>query len=79
LECCLRNIYLVLKNEKKRKQDDQFVESKRGALHKFFSVSGNANINEDQGDEPVLPDDLEPRHDHNLNVEVEVNSDAIGE
>jgi hypothetical protein len=49
----------------------------RGALHKFFSVSGNANVNEDQGDEQVLPDDHEPRHDHNLNAEVEVNEDNI--
>jgi hypothetical protein len=57
----------VLKKEK-RKQDDQFVELRRSAWHKFFSVSGNANVNEDQWDEPVLPDDHEPQHDHNLNA-----------
>jgi hypothetical protein len=69
----------MLKKKKKRKQDDQFVESQRGTLHKFFSVSGNANVNEDQGDEHVLPGNHEPQHDHNLNAEVEVNADAIGE
>jgi hypothetical protein len=71
----------VLKKEKERKQDDRFIESQRGALHKFFSVSGNANanVNEDQGDEPVMSDDHEPQHDHNLNAEVEVNEDNIVE
>lgn len=29
----------------KRKQEDQFVESQRGAVHKFFLVSSNAEIN----------------------------------
>jgi hypothetical protein len=55
------------------------LSRKGGTLHKFFSVSGNANVNEDQGDEHVLPGNHEPQHDHNLNAEVEVNADAIGE
>jgi hypothetical protein len=32
---------------KKRKQEDQFVESQRGALHKFFAVSSNAEVSPD--------------------------------
>nr|TKV99675.1 hypothetical protein SEVIR_8G058800v2 [Setaria viridis] len=38
---------------KKRKQEDQFVESQRGALHKFFPVTNNVEISEDQGQEQV--------------------------
>ncbi|KAG6425970.1 hypothetical protein SASPL_110181 [Salvia splendens] len=57
---------------KKRKQDELFVESQRGALDKFFSVSSNVNVNEDQGQKSGH----EQEHDHNLAAEVEVNEDA---
>ena len=33
---------------KKRKQDERLVESQKGALHKFFQLSSNADLNEDQ-------------------------------
>ncbi|KAG6434835.1 hypothetical protein SASPL_106479 [Salvia splendens] len=57
---------------KKRKQDELFVESQRGALDKFFSVSSNVSVNEDQGQESGH----EQEHDHNLAAKVEVNEDA---
>ncbi|KAG6406201.1 hypothetical protein SASPL_133800 [Salvia splendens] len=44
----------------------------RGALDKFFSVSSNVNVNEDQWQESGH----EQEHDHNLAAEVEVNEDA---
>jgi hypothetical protein len=46
--CCLRSICWVLKKEEE-KQEDQFVESQRGALDKFFAVSCNAQVSQDQG------------------------------
>ncbi|KAG6392676.1 hypothetical protein SASPL_146900 [Salvia splendens] len=49
---------------------DSLIE--RGALDKFFSVSSNVNVNEDQGQESGH----EQEHDHNLAAEVEVNEDA---
>jgi hypothetical protein len=33
---------------KKRKHDDQSVESQRGSLHKFFVGSSNVDVNEVQ-------------------------------
>ncbi|KAG6413965.1 hypothetical protein SASPL_126681 [Salvia splendens] len=44
----------------------------RCALDKFFSVSSNVNVNEDQGQESGH----EQEHYHNLAAEVEVNEDA---
>jgi len=44
----------VLRKEKKRKQEDQFIESQRGALHRFFPVSSNAQDSQDQGQEHVV-------------------------
>ncbi|KAJ1283327.1 hypothetical protein BS78_03G119900 [Paspalum vaginatum] len=62
---------------KKRKQEDQFIESQKGALHKFFSASSNANVNVEQGQQSGPSQ--EPEHDHNLNVEVRVSDDVMGE
>ena len=51
---------------KKWKQDDRLNESQRGALHKFFQPSSNADLNEDQGQEP----DQMQENDHNLNTKI---------
>ncbi|KAG2597559.1 hypothetical protein PVAP13_5KG132507 [Panicum virgatum] len=57
---------------KKRKHDDQLAESQRGALHKFFVSSSNADVNE-VGQES---DHGQQEHDHNLNAEDEINEDG---
>ncbi|KAG2653039.1 hypothetical protein PVAP13_1NG424076 [Panicum virgatum] len=58
---------------KKRKHDDQLAESQKGALHKFFVSSSTVDVNEVQGQES---DHGQQEHDHNLNVEDEVNEDG---
>ena len=63
------------KKSNKRKREEQFIESQRGALHKFFLTSSNVDVNEEQGQEP----DHEQEPDHNLNAEAEVNGDARGD
>src|SRR5687767_4681449 len=60
---------------KKRKHDDQLVESQRDALHKFFVASSNVDVNEAQEQET---DHGQP-HDHDLNADVEVSENSIGE
>ena len=58
---------------KKRKQDDQLAELQRGTLHKFFfASSSNVDVNE-VGQES---DHGQQEHDHNLNVEDEINKDG---
>jgi len=47
---CLRSICQV---EKKRKQENQLIESQKGALHKFFPVTNNVVAGQDQGQEHV--------------------------
>jgi hypothetical protein len=42
---------------KKRKHEDQLVESQKGALDKFFVVSSNVDVNEVEGRES------DPAHD----------------
>jgi hypothetical protein len=66
---------------KKRKHEDQLVESQKGALDKFFVVSSNVDVNEVEGREsdPAHDDgqqDHNEEHDHNLNTEDEVNEDG---
>jgi hypothetical protein len=34
--------------EKKRKLEDQFRESQKGVIHKFFPTLTNARVNQDQ-------------------------------
>ncbi|KAG2607286.1 hypothetical protein PVAP13_4NG233422 [Panicum virgatum] len=58
---------------KKRKHDGQLAESQKGALHKFFVSSSTVDVNEVQGQES---DHGQQEHDHNLNVEDEVNEDG---
>ncbi|KAJ1278504.1 hypothetical protein BS78_04G084500 [Paspalum vaginatum] len=58
---------------KKRKQEDQFIESQKGALHKLFSASSNANVNVEQGqqsgpkvdvnEDSVVQENLQPSCD----------------
>lgn len=60
---------------KKRKQDDWLIESQRGALRKFFQPSSNADLNEDQVQEP---DEMQ-ENDHNLNAEVQANENIGGD
>jgi len=75
LECYLRSICRDLRKGKKRKQDERLVESQKGALHKFFQLSSNADLNEDQEQEP---DEMQ-ENDHNLNAEVQANENVGGE
>ena len=75
LECYLRSICRDLRKGKKRKQDERLVESQKGALHKFFQPSSNADLNEDQEQEP---DEMQ-ENDHNLNAEVQANENVGGE
>ena len=56
---------------KKKKKDEQLVESQRVALHKFFQPSSNTDLNEDQGQEP---DEMQ-ENDHNLNAEVHATAE----
>jgi len=70
LECYLRSICRDLRKGKK-KQDERLVESQKGALHKFFQPSSNADLNEDQEQEP---DEMQ-ENDHNLNAEVQANAE----
>nr|TKW25065.1 hypothetical protein SEVIR_3G092000v2 [Setaria viridis] len=60
---------------KKRKQEDQFVESQRDVLHKFFPVSNNAEVGQDQGQEHVAEVDANEgaTEEHNLDVEADAN------
>ncbi|XP_062182263.1 uncharacterized protein LOC133886585 [Phragmites australis] len=65
---------------KKRKREDQFIESQKGAIHKFFSISSNVV----SGDNPEDIDDCSTEDqgqepNHNLNAEVDVNEDGTGE
>ena len=78
LVCCQRSICLVLRKEK-RKRDEQFIESQRGAIHKFFPASNNARV--DGTEVHGLDLDQGQELDHNLNSEVDVNDneDATGE
>ena len=72
----LPTIYLSdSKKRKKRKREEQFIESQRGALHKFFLASSNVDVNEKQGQEP----DHNQEPDYNLNAEAKVNRDATWE
>ena len=75
IRCCLRSICQVLKKEKKRKQEDQLVESQRGALDKFFSVSSNGEASQDQGQEHVAEVDANEGAtiEQNLDVEADAN------
>ena len=57
---------------KKRKHDDQLAESQRGALHKFFVSSSNVDVNEVE----LESNHGQQEHDHNLNVEDEINKDG---
>ena len=57
---------------KKRKHDDQLAESQRGVLHKFFVSSSNVDVNE----VGLESDHGQHEHDHNLNVEDEINEDG---
>ena len=64
----------MLRKGKKRKREDQFIESQKGAIHKFFSVSSNVV----PGDNPEEVDDCSTEDqgqepNHNLNAEVDVN------
>jgi hypothetical protein len=65
---------------KKRKHEDQLVVSQKGALHKFFGVSSNVDVNEVEGQESDHAhddgqQDHDQQYDHNLNVEDEVSED----
>jgi hypothetical protein len=45
------------KKKKKRKLEGQLKESQKGAIHKFFSSSRNAEVNQYQGqeyDQPII-------------------------
>lgn len=72
----------MLRKEKKRKQEDQFVESQRGTLHKFFPVSNNAEVSQDQGWEQVAEVDANEgaTEEHNLDAEADANdhTQALG-
>lgn len=62
----------------KRKREERFIESQKGAIHKFFSASSSVV----PGDNPEEVDDTqdqEQESDHNLNAEVDVNEDATRE
>ena len=61
--------------KKKRKQQDQLVESQRGALDKFFSVSSNGEASQDQGQEHVAEVDANEGAtvEQNLDVEADAN------
>ena len=54
----------------KRKRVNQFVESQRGAINKFFQASSSVHVNNNnqtQEQDPRQDDDL------NLNADLEVN------
>jgi hypothetical protein len=66
---------------KKRKHEDQLVVSQKGALHKFFGVSSNVDVNEVEGHESDHAhddgqQDHDQQYDHNLNAEDEVSEDG---
>jgi hypothetical protein len=49
------------KEKKNRKQEDQFIESQKGVLHKFSSASSNANVTVEEEQQPGPSH--EPEHD----------------
>jgi hypothetical protein len=62
---------------KKRKHEDQLVESQKGALHKFFNI----DVNEVEGQESDPADDHtqqdhDHERDHNLNAEGDISEDG---
>ena len=69
---CLRSICQV---EKKRKQENQLIESQKGALHKFFPVSSNAEASQDQGQEHIaeVNTNEDATVEQNLDVEADDN------
>ncbi|CAA0824380.1 TTF-type zinc finger protein with HAT dimerisation domain [Striga hermonthica] len=59
---------------KKRKQLDQAAESQMGALHRFLSVSSNAEVGQDQGHQHVA--DVDANNEQNLDAEANANDDT---
>lgn len=60
------------------------VELQKDALHKFFAISSNVDVNEVkvQEPDPAYDDgqqDHDREHDHNLNAEDEVSEDGAME
>ena len=62
----LRNICGDLRKGKSENKMTGSMNHKGGALHKFFQPSSNADLNEDQGQEP----DQMQENDHNLNTKI---------
>jgi hypothetical protein len=64
---------------KKKKQEDEFIQSQKGAIHRFFPSSNNVgSVNDPEGpDDPrTEPEEQEQQSDHNLNAENDVNEDT---
>ena len=58
----------------KRKRDNQFAESQKGALNKFFPSASSGDINNNnQRREP----DPKEADDHNSNADLEVNEQSL--
>jgi hypothetical protein len=45
----VKETFVWCSEKEKRKLEDQFRESQKGAIHKFFPTSTNAGVNQDQG------------------------------
>jgi hypothetical protein len=74
----------VLRKGKKRKQEEQFAESQRGALHKFFPISSNAEVSQDQGlEDHTLIAEVDPNErateEQNLDAEASANDHTSGD
>jgi hypothetical protein len=61
----------------KRKREDQFIESQKGAIHKFFSTPTNVDC--DPSDNPEVDDTHDDESEQNFNDEVHINEDCTGE
>ena len=59
----------------KRKREEQFIESQRGALHRFFQVTSNAEVTQHQRQELVA--EVDPNEgateEQNLDDEADAN------
>jgi hypothetical protein len=60
--------------KKKRKLDNQFIESKRGALNKYFPAKNSVDVNNNNNQRPIS--DSGQDHEDNIGRDLEVNEQS---